>query len=109
MKRIIPVVCLLIMLSACHKSGVAPVYTSQGTIIGYDVGACAICGGLEITIKNDPTTNPPPFYRVNNSASVPINLGPNPKFPINVDLDWRPDTAMHGGYFIIISRIKLLN
>ena len=109
MKRIIPVICLLIIFTACNKSGVAPVYTSQGTIIGYDVRACPTCGGLEITIKNEPTTNPPSVYKVNSSASVPINLGSNPKFPINVDLDWKPDTAMHGGYFIIVTRIKLLN
>jgi len=103
MKKLLPFIGLIIILSACKKSTEAP-YASQGTILGYGLGMCQTCGGLEIRINNDST-----IYRVNSNASTPFNLGNNPKFPIPVDLDWKRDTTIHFANYIIITRIKLLN
>jgi hypothetical protein len=108
MKKLIPIFCILLIFSACKKSGVAP-YSSQGVILGEDPRMCPFCGGLKISIKNDPTNNPPEFYLINTSRSVLINLGSDPHFPINVILDWKRDTSMYSGNFIIITRIKLIN
>ncbi len=108
MKKLIPFLCLVFILSACKKSNVTP-YSSMGVITGYDTRMCPQCGGLEITIKNDPTVDPPPSYRINSNASTQFNLGSNPKYPINVTLDWRRDTSIHGGNYIIITRLKVIN
>lgn len=108
MKNLFLLFGVLLIFAACKKSGIAP-YSSQGVILGIDRSMCPNCGGIEISIKNDPTTNPPAFYRVNSSVSTPIDLGAEPQFPINVSLDWKRDTSVHGGYYIVVTRIKLLN
>jgi hypothetical protein len=67
-----------------------------------------MCGGLEITIKNDTTKNPPPFYEINASLQQ-LGISENAKFPINVSLNWKHDTLPLGPYnYIIVSQIKVI-
>ncbi|MBS1524822.1 MAG: hypothetical protein JST19_04175 [Bacteroidetes bacterium] len=107
MKIILFLLCVMIMAS-CKKSEVSP-YESQGTLIGYDMRMCPMCGGLEITIKNDTTKNPRPYY-LTGSPLPGLNLGQNPKFPINVTLNWSRDTSTLGEYgYITVTKIKVIN
>jgi len=103
---LIPVLCLLFILWSCKKSNVAP-YSSMGVITGYDPRECPFCGGLYITIKNDTTKNAPPYYDINSDLQD-LGINPDTKFPINVTLDWKRDTAIHGGNYIIVSRIRII-
>ena len=80
----------------------------MGTLTGYDPRECPFCGGLYITIKNDTTKNAPAFYDINSDLQQ-LGINPNAKFPINVTLDWKRDTSIHGGNYIIVSRIKVIN
>jgi len=108
MKAIFVLVCLLAILVSCKKTKVEP-YQSEGTLIGYDNRMCPMCGGLEITIKNDTTKNPPPFYLIN-SPLPELDLGANPKFPIDVSLNWKHDTSSLGAYnYIIVTQIKVMH
>ena len=45
---------------------------------------------------------------INTNASIPINLGSDPKFPINVALDWKGNTSVPGGNFMMVTRIKFV-
>ena len=97
------------LLFACKKSGEAP-YQSSGVLIGYDPRACPtpLCGGLEITIKNDTAKNPPAFYQINASLQQ-LGISENTKFPINVLLNWKRDTGIFAGSnFILVSKIQVV-
>jgi len=108
MKTLLTAVCLVLIFAGCKKNTVAP-YQSEGVLTGYDLGECPTCGGIEITIKNDPTTNPPPFYRINKTLGQ-LGISENAAFPINVSLNWKRDTTAQGfANFIIVSKIKVNN
>lgn len=106
MKRLMLIAGLLLTLTACKKSNVAP-YSSQGTITGYDHGECPMCGGLEITIKNDTTKNPLSFYRIDKTLTQ-LGISESTKFPINVSLNWQRETEPTGTTYITVSQIKVL-
>jgi len=107
MKTSILVLSLGLMIVGCKKNNEAP-YQSKGIIIGYDYRTCAMCGGLEITIENDTTKNPPPFYEINASLQQ-LGISENTKFPINVSLNWKHDTLPLEAYrYIIVSQIKVI-
>jgi hypothetical protein len=106
-----PIVLFLLMaltFAGCKKSNESP-YQSLGVITGEDLIFCPLalkCGGLEITIKNDPTKNPPPFYLIYSNLQQ-LGIDPNTKFPINVSLDWKHDTTATD--YIIVSNVKIVN
>ncbi|HEY4196977.1 MAG TPA: hypothetical protein VGM63_15650 [Mucilaginibacter sp.] len=104
MKKLIPAFFILLVLSACKKSNVTP-YASQGTLTGYDLGACPMCGGIEVVIKNDTTKNAPPFYRINETLTQ-LGIDANAKFPINVSLNWQ---HQEGTTYIKVTAIKMDN
>ena len=107
MKTFIIILCIGLTLAGCKKSGESP-YQSLGVITGENLGPCYTeqCGGLEITIKNDPTKNPPPFYYINPTLPQ-LGISANTKFPINVSLTWKHDTTATD--YIIVSNVKVLN
>ena len=107
MKSFILILFMALMITACKKSNESP-YQSQGIITGEYLGPCYSleCGGLEITIKNDPTKNPPPFYYIN-STLPQLGISASMKFPINVSLTWSHDTTATD--YIIVSNVKVLN
>jgi hypothetical protein len=107
MKKLIPILCLILIFASCEKFYVGP-YKSQGTITGYNLGACATCGGLEIVIKDDTAKNPPPFYRINKTLTQ-LGISENTNFPINVNLNWQRETGGTNSNFIIVSQIKVVN
>lgn len=110
MKPFIFIVCLGLIFISCKKTGTgASPYQSQGVITGYDPRTCAQCGGLFITIKNDATKNARPRYNINESLQQ-LGIAPSVKFPINVDLNWMPDTSALGQFgYIIVTKIKVVN
>jgi len=106
MKTLFLSLCLAVCLTGCNKNGVTP-FKSQGIITGEYFGPCynSECGGLEITIKNDPTKNPPPFYWI--SSSLPqLGISASTPFPINVTLNWKHDTSTYN--YIIVTQIKVI-
>ncbi len=107
MKRLITILYVVLIFSACKKSNVSP-YSSQGTLTGYDRGVCPMCGGIEIVIKNDTTTNPPSFYRINKTLTQ-LGIKENTSFPINVSLNWQHETGLNGGNYITVGQIKVIN
>ena len=106
MKATILILLVALTFAACKKGGVGP-YQSQGVIIGVFSGLCPKdlrCGGVEITIKDDPTKNPPPFYYID-TALTQLGISANAKFPINVSLNWKHDTT--STYYIIVTSLKV--
>jgi len=108
MKASIFILFIISIVMGCKKSISEPMYQSQGSIIGIDMRACAMCGGLEITIKNDTTKNAPAVYLIGNDLP-PLNMGANTKYPINVTLNWHHAPAPLGAYrVIIVSEIRVI-
>jgi hypothetical protein len=106
MKALIFICCLGIIVISCKKNTASP-FQSQGVITGYDLRACAMCGGLEIVIKNDTAKNPPSFYEINATLQQ-LGINGNAAFPINVSLNWKRDTSPLGAYnYIVVSQIKV--
>ncbi len=109
MKPLLLILLIALTFAGCKKSNESP-YQSQGVIIGDEILFCPAastkCGGLEITIKNDPTKNPPPFYLIDLNLQQ-LGINPNTKYPINVSLTWKHDTTATD--YIIVSNVKVLN
>ena len=99
-----------VIVAGCAKTNETP-YKTQGQILGYDLRACPTpgCGGLEITIKNDTTKNPPSFYLVNSTLQQ-LGISETTKLPVNVSFNYKPDTGIFAKYnYIIITQIKVVN
>jgi hypothetical protein len=110
MKTLILIFCLGLIIAGCKKGSVSP-YQSQGVLTGYDLRMCPspLCGGLLITIKNDTTKNPPPFYHANQTLTQ-LGINESTKFPINVSLNYKPDTGIFATYnYIIVTQIKVVH
>ncbi|HZX59994.1 MAG TPA: hypothetical protein VFE54_14765 [Mucilaginibacter sp.] len=110
MKILLVVLCMAVTVAGCKKGTVKP-GPSNATLIGYDLRKCSspACGGLLVTLKNDTAKNPPPFYHINETLEqLGLGIGSNPKFPIDVNLSYRPDTGIFATYhYIIITHIEL--
>jgi len=107
MKTYILILLMALTFAACKKGDQAP-YQSQGAIIGDDIRLCALesghCGGLEITIKDDPTKNPPPFYYIETDLAQ-LGISAGSKFPVNVILDWKHDPT--DANYIIVTNVRV--
>lgn len=109
MKKMFLLLGLGLIVFGCKKSNPNP-GKSQGTIIGYDLRLCPspMCGGLEITIKDDTAKKPPPFYKINSTLQQ-LGISENTAFPINVNLNWKHDTLPYGAYnYIVVSQVKIV-
>jgi hypothetical protein len=110
MRTIFILICLGVVFFGCKKSAQSPNWR-QGTLIGYDPRTCAsiACGGLEITIKNDTANRPALNYKIN--ATLPqLGISEDTKFPINVNLTYKPDTGIYAAYgYILVEQIKVIN
>ena len=109
MKALIIFFCFSLIFISCKKSNQS-LYQRAGVITGYDARMCPspACGGLLITLKNDTAKNPPPFYHIN-STLTQLGISENTKFPINVSLNYKPDTGLFAKYnYIIISQIMVI-
>jgi hypothetical protein len=107
MKPLILILFIALTFAGCKKSNESPA-PSRGVITGEDILFCPVstkCGGLEITIKNDPTKNPPPFYLIFSSLQQ-LGISADVKFPINVSLNWKHDTTAND--YIIVSNLKVV-
>jgi len=110
MKKLIPIFCLVLIFGACKKSGVKP-GQSQGIITGYDLRKCAspMCGGILINIENDTAKNPPPFYHINGTLAQ-LGISEDAKLPINVSLNYKPDTGILATYhYIVVTNMTVVN
>jgi hypothetical protein len=107
MKTCIFIALAALLFTACKKNNQTPSYQSQGAITGVDIFFCNLashCGGVRVTIKNDPTKNPPAFYYVD-TAITQFGLSLDSKFPVNVSLNWKHDPNYPG--YIIVSKLKV--
>jgi len=98
-----------LIVIGCKKTNES-LYQSQGVITGYDPRMCPspLCGGLLITIKNDTSKNPPPFYHIN-SILPQLGISDNTAFPINVNFKYKPDTGLLAKYnYIIVTQITVV-
>ncbi|HTD97888.1 MAG TPA: hypothetical protein VK668_01310 [Mucilaginibacter sp.] len=104
MKILLPVLCLVLLFTACKKSSVAP-YKYRGTITGYDLRECfaPVCGGLFINIDGNTT-----HYRTRETLTE-LGISESTKFPISISLDYKPDTGVFASYqYIIVTKIKVI-
>ena len=110
MKTLLVVLCMAVVVAACKKGTVKP-GPANATLIGYDQRMCPspLCGGMLVTLKNDTAKNPPSFYHIDATLEQ-LGLGANIKFPINVNLSYRPDTGILATYhYIVITHIAIAN
>jgi hypothetical protein len=104
MKILLAAFCLVLLFAACKKSTIAP-YKYRGIITGYDLRECAspMCGGLFIDIDGNASQ-----YRTRETLTE-LGINESAKFPINVSLDYRPDTGVFAQYdYIIVTKIKVI-
>ncbi len=96
------ITCFLIFTQiSCKKE---KLFMNDATLIGYDVRACVCCGGLEIVIKDVPNPNGNEYFLIGKLPSD-FSVGPDPKFPIPVKIDWAVDSTRCFGNYIDITRI----
>jgi hypothetical protein len=110
MKTLLITLSIFLLLTGCKKGSVNP-YHSAGVITGYDLRLCPspMCGGLLITIKNDTAKNALAYYDID-STLAQLGISESTKFPINVSLDYKPDTGVYGSYgYIIVTHIKVVH
>ncbi|MGZ3927801.1 MAG: hypothetical protein ACXVJG_12665 [Mucilaginibacter sp.] len=110
MKTLTLILFAALILAGCKKTVTNPALRSQATITGYDMRKCASpgCGGLLITIKNDTAKNPRPYYQIN-STLAQLGISESTKFPIYVDLTWKPDTGVYGTFhYIVVTYISIV-
>ena len=72
---------------------------SSGIISGYDDRDCACCGGFFVEIDSSTYR----FYDLPKDSGINLN---DPEFPVNVKLDWVPDSSACMGDEIIVTRIE---
>jgi hypothetical protein len=115
MKTLILSFFIIILFAGCKKTYVGSyqgyVGPYQGILTGYNMRACAspACGGMYITIKNDPSANPPSYYLIN-STKQQLGIPEITPFPINVTLDYKPETGVYGTFnYIIVTKIAVVN
>ena len=80
-------------------------FISNASITGIDLRTCVCCGGAVIKINKVPNPNGGDFFLIGNTPAN-FNLGNNPIFPIEVNIDWKIDTAKCFGNYINITRIE---
>jgi hypothetical protein len=106
MKTLILILCVGLMFEGCKKGNQLPY---QATLIGYNPRMCPTlaCGGLMINIENDTLKNP--SYRLINKTLLQLGIPESTKFPINIRLNWKPDTGLFGSFhYIIVSQITVV-
>lgn len=93
----------LVANSSCHKDLKETPYKDEAVITGWDVRACACCGGLMINFSGEPQPYKGDFKLIENSTELGITA--NDVFPIHVKVDWKedPDNLCRR---IIVARIK---
>jgi hypothetical protein len=110
MRTLVLILCIGLFLAGCKKNNEGLPYSHQGTLTGYDARMCPslACGGLEITVKNDTSQRPPLYYRIN-ATLAQLGISESTKFPINVSLDYTPDTGIYAKYnYILVTKIKVV-
>ena len=108
MKKLLLFVLVMFVFAACKKNTVVPAHS--GVLLGYDMRMCPspMCGGLLITLNNDTAKNPPSYYHIGASLEQ-LGLDPKTKFPVNVDLSYKPDTGVFATYhYIIVTQIRIV-
>jgi hypothetical protein len=107
MKTLVYIAALALLLAACKKEH-QPAFKSKGTLIGYDNRTCQTCGGLKITIVNDTTMNPPPFYLVGSTLQQ-LGIPESTPFSINVALNWQhANPPLGASNYITVSAIQVV-
>jgi hypothetical protein len=110
MKAFIFILGLAVVIWGCKKTGQAQ-YQSRGVITGYDLRLCPfpLCGGMFINIHSDTAKNGLSYYKINSSLQQ-LGISDSTKFPINVELNWKPDTLPFSKYnYILVTKIKVIN
>ena len=108
MKLLIFVFLLCSIFLSCKKH-TEPIH-SNAVLLGYDLRLCPspACGGLLVTIKNDTAKIPPPYYHIN-STLTKLGIDEHTQFPINVRLDYKPDTGIFATYhYILVTHIDVV-
>lgn len=75
---------------------------SNAIITGFDMRACACCGGLMITFNGEKTPYTGDFKLIGNETDLGQQYKEN--FPVYVKVDWKNDTTNICQH-IIITRI----
>ncbi len=77
-------------------------FTNNGIITGSDLRKCICCGGLMITFDSNPLPYAAPFKLIENAEHLDIK--PNDKFPLYVQIVWHTDT-LKGCNNIIVDKM----
>ena len=89
-----------VMLAVVVSCSAQDSLKSNGVITGYDLRECMCCGGYFIQIDSTK-------YRFDQLPdSTDFTIPNNPEFPINVKLDWIPDSTACMPDMIIVQRIE---
>ena len=105
--KLLLILLLFAFVAACKKDS-SNIYQSQGILLGPDLGACPICGGMKVEIKNDTAKNHPAFYRTNTDLGK-LGLTQALNYPVNISLNWYHNSASPGDTYIIVTKLKIDN
>lgn len=102
MRKLYYICILLLFLAACKKDNNGPAtefetYDAKGTLTGIDPTMCACCGGLFLTVDNDPQ-----IYRVHTLAGMTWQQMMDLQFPRRIKFNYSNTPASTCGIGKII-------
>jgi hypothetical protein len=87
----------LLIFSGCKKSDrPQSTYTNNAIITGYDLRACACCGGLLINFDSVAHSYQGPFYDCDNEPAS-LGIDSTTVFPVYLKVNWHFDSSVCGG------------
>lgn len=102
-------VLMTLVLASCRKKDPEIFKMTDAVITGYDLRACACCGGLLINFENKPEKYSGTYYLID---EMPANSGitETTKFPLYVKVQYTLDKEKCGGSlnFVDIQKIRII-
>lgn len=100
--RILLVIAIAIIFYSCADNPAQSSMT-DAVITGFDLRACACCGGLMINFNGDTASYKGEFYIISNNPAE-FGITDISDFPIFVKVDWQKDTSACINNRIIITK-----
>lgn len=103
MRKLYYTLIIVVLLAACGKDNKEQSFQAQGTLTGFDPAMCACCGGIFLTIDNDPNQ-----YRIHSLPGMTWHQMTSLQLPKRIEFDYtNPGTTCGLGQIIHITNYIL--